>query len=107
MLKKLLKTKILVLDGAMGTSLQNFNLSPEDFGGEQYDGCNENLVLTNPEIITRVHESYLEAGADIIETNTFGGTPVVLEEYQLQNKFYSFHMRGYETNVTIIHHEFI
>jgi 5-methyltetrahydrofolate--homocysteine methyltransferase len=88
MLKKLLKTKILVLDGAMGTSLQNFNLSPEDFGGEQYDGCNENLVLTNPEIITRVHESYLEAGADIIETNTFGGTPVVLEEYQLQNKFY-------------------
>ena len=54
-------------------------LSPEDFGGEEYDGCNEYLNIVNPEVIETIHRGYLEAGADIICTNTFGGTPVVLE----------------------------
>ncbi|RLQ93843.1 methionine synthase [Falsibacillus albus] len=78
-----LKKRILVLDGAMGTMLQQADLTAEDFGGEEYDGCNEYLVLTAPEVIKGIHLAYLDAGADIIETNTFGGTPIVLNEYDL------------------------
>ncbi|PWK09046.1 methionine synthase [Tumebacillus permanentifrigoris] len=80
-----LQNKILILDGAMGTMLQREDLTPEDFGGEELDGCNENLVLTRPDVIRKIHEAYLEAGADIIETNTFGATSVVLAEYDLQH----------------------
>ncbi|MEL3973492.1 methionine synthase [Rossellomorea oryzaecorticis] len=83
-----LRKKILVLDGAMGTMLQEADLTPEDFGGEELDGCNEHLVLTAPEIIYHIHSEYLLAGADVIETNTFGGTPVVLDEYGLGSKAY-------------------
>ncbi|WCK54042.1 methionine synthase [Aneurinibacillus sp. Ricciae_BoGa-3] len=81
-----LKEKILVMDGAMGTMLQQANLTAEDFGGEQYEGCNEILNLTRPDVIRSIHEAYLEAGADIIETNTFGATAVVLAEYNLEAK---------------------
>lgn len=81
-----LEKRILIIDGAMGTMLQNENLTPEDFGGEELDGCNENLVLTRPDVIEKVHRGYLEAGADIICTNTFGSTPLVLNEYNLGHK---------------------
>ena len=81
-----LEKRILVIDGAMGTMLQNENLTADDFGGEELDGCNENLVLTRPDVIQKVHEAYLEAGADIICTNTFGSTPLVLNEYDLGDK---------------------
>jgi 5-methyltetrahydrofolate--homocysteine methyltransferase len=85
-MKALLREKIFVLDGAMGTSIQKFNLTAADFGGAQYEGCNENLLLTKPEVIASIHEGYLQAGADILETNTFGSTPLVLAEYGLQDK---------------------
>jgi len=78
-----LKKKILVLDGAMGTMIQQANLTAEDFGGEDYEGCNEYLVITAPQVIEEIHKAYLLAGADIIETNTFGGTALVLDEYDL------------------------
>lgn len=78
-----LKKRILIIDGAMGTMIQNENLSPEDFGGEEYDGCNEYLNIVKPEVIEAIHRGYLEAGADIICTNTFGGTPVVLDDYDI------------------------
>ncbi|TGB01980.1 methionine synthase [Halobacillus salinus] len=78
-----LKERILVLDGAMGTMLQQADLTPEDFGGEAYDGCNEYLNLTAPHVLDHIHDAYLEAGADIIETNTFGATNLVLDEYEL------------------------
>lgn len=81
-----LEQRILIMDGAMGTMLQNEQLTAEDFGGEDLDGCNENLVLTRPDVITKIHEAYLEAGADLICTNTFGGTPLVLNEYDLGHK---------------------
>ncbi|WP_449537370.1 methionine synthase [Ferdinandcohnia sp. Marseille-Q9671] len=80
--------RILIMDGAMGTMLQNAGLTPEDFGGEEYDGCNEHLVLTAPEVLSRIHREYLEAGADIIETNTFGATNLVLNEYNIGYKAY-------------------
>ncbi|USG63755.1 methionine synthase [Brevibacillus ruminantium] len=78
--------KILILDGAMGTMLQQAELTPEDFGGDEYDGCNELLNLTRPDVIRSIHEKYLEAGADIVETNTFGATSVVLAEYDVADK---------------------
>lgn len=78
-----LKKKILVLDGAMGTMIQQANLTAQDFGGEEYEGCNEYLNLTVPSVIENFHLAYLEAGADIIETNTFGATQIVLNEYDL------------------------
>lgn len=85
-LSDLLKEKILILDGATGTALQKMNLTAADFGGPAFEGCNEHLVLTKPEAITAVHESYLIAGADVVETNTFGSTPLVLAEYGLADK---------------------
>src|SRR3989344_5110405 len=85
---QLIKEKILVLDGAMGTCLQNKNLTAEDFGGELYDGCNEYLNITRPLVIASIHDEYFAAGADIAETNTFGGTAIVLNEYKLSNEAY-------------------
>lgn len=85
-LYKALEDRVLVLDGAMGTALQSKNLTPADFGGEIFEGCNENLNLTRPDVIQSILEDYLDAGADIIETNSFGGTPIVLEEFSLGQK---------------------
>ncbi len=82
----LLFERVLLFDGAMGTSIQAQNLSPEDFGGLAYEGCNEHLVLTCPEVITQIHDHFLQAGADIIETNTFGATSIVLAEYGLHEQ---------------------
>src|SRR5258707_3364545 len=85
----IVKEKIVVLDGAMGTSIQDQDLNPEDFGGELYHGCNENLVVTKPSAVEAVHAGFLEAGCDVIETDTFGGAPVVLAEYQLADQAYT------------------
>jgi 5-methyltetrahydrofolate--homocysteine methyltransferase len=72
---------VLVFDGAMGTSIQERDLQPEDFGG--LDGCNEVLVRTRPEVIRTIHEDFLAVGCDVVETDTFGGAPWVLDEYGL------------------------
>ena len=79
---------VLVFDGAMGTNLQIQNLTAEDFGGPEYEGCNEYLVKTKPEAVAWVHRGFLEAGADVIETDTFGGTSIVLAEYDLADHAY-------------------
>ena len=91
-----LEKKILILDGAMGTMIQNEDLTAEDFGGEEFDGCNEYLNITYPEIILSIHERYLEAGADIIETNTFGGTSLVLDDYDIGHLAYDINKKGAE-----------
>ena len=85
-LKSALAQRLLVIDGAMGTAIQNKDLGPDDFGGPEYEGCNEYLTVTRPDVIEDIHRSYLDAGADIIETNTFGSTPVVLAEYGLAHE---------------------
>src|SRR5467141_2422429 len=82
-LRDLLSQRILVLDGAMGTMLQQCNLTAEDFGGAALEGCNENLVRTRPDVVLDIHRKYFDAGADIVETDTFGGAPIVLAEYGL------------------------
>jgi 5-methyltetrahydrofolate--homocysteine methyltransferase len=82
-LRELLRERILIMDGAMGTMLQQANLTAADFGGPELEGCNENLVLSRPDVVLEIHRKYLHAGSDIIETNSFGSTPVVLAEYGL------------------------
>ncbi|MGL5131056.1 MAG: homocysteine S-methyltransferase family protein, partial [Planktothrix sp.] len=79
---------VIVFDGGMGTNLQTQNLTAEDFGGKDYEGCNEYLVYTKPEAVANVHRGFLEAGADVIETDTFGATSIVLAEYDLADKAY-------------------
>jgi len=83
-----LASRILVLDGAMGTMLQDAKPTAADFGGHQYEGCNENLVLTRPDLITEIHRKYFRAGADIVETDSFQSASVVLAEYGLEAKSY-------------------
>ena len=95
-LKGLFADRILCLDGAMGTMIQREPLAAADFGGEEYEGCNENLVLTRPDVISRIHEAYLEAGSDLIETNTFGATPIVLAEYNLADRAVEINRRAAE-----------
>lgn len=81
-----IKQCVLVFDGAMGTSLQSMNLSASDYGGEAHLGCNDILVLTKPESVAKVHRSFLEAGADVIETNTFRSNRMTLAEFGLADK---------------------
>ena len=98
-LKELLSTRIAVLDGGMGTMLQRQKLVASDFGGAEYEGCNEHLVLTRPEAIASVHRAYYAAGADIVESCTFGSTPLVLDEYGLGSKAYEISKAGVEVAV--------
>jgi 5-methyltetrahydrofolate--homocysteine methyltransferase len=95
-LQEILAERILVLDGATGTWMQGQNLTAEDFGGPELEGCNENLVLTRPDLVRRMHEEYFAAGADMVETNTFGGTPLVLAEYGLADKALEINRRAAE-----------
>ncbi len=81
-----LASRILIIDGAMGTMLQAYNPTAADFGGAALENCNENLCLTRPDWIRDIHKAYLEAGADIIETNSFQGSPIVLAEFKLEDK---------------------
>ena len=87
-----LNDKVLVFDGAMGTSIQQLGLSSDDFWGK--DGCNELLVLSNPDAISSIHSAFLEAGCDVIETDTFGGTHIVLGDYDLTDKVYEINLEA-------------
>ena len=94
-IEKELKNRILVLDGAMGTMLQAYKFTEEDFRGERFkdyptplQGNNDLLSITQPEAIKTIHGKYFEAGADIIETNTFSGTTIAMADYQLEDLVY-------------------
>lgn len=91
-IEKLLQEKILVLDGAMGTMIQQYHFTEEDYRGERFKdwhiplkGNNDLLSITQPKAILEIHEKYLEAGADIIETNTFSGTTIAMADYEMQD----------------------
>ncbi len=79
---------LIIFDGGTGTSFQNLNLTPDDFGGKELEGCNENLVLSSPKVVEKVHNSFLAAGCHVIETNTFGASSIVLDEYDIADKAY-------------------
>jgi 5-methyltetrahydrofolate--homocysteine methyltransferase len=83
-----LRERIIVFDGAMGTNLQVQNLTLEDFGGLRFEGCNENLLVTRPDAVENVHNAFLEVGCDVVETNSFNGTPVDFAEYDIGDKAY-------------------
>ena len=85
---------IIIFDGGTGTSFQNLNLSSHDFGGDDLEGCNENLVLSSPNTVEQVHNSFLEAGCHVIETNTFGASSIVLDEYSISNKAYEINKKA-------------
>src|SRR5258707_15461648 len=87
-LRELLGQRVLVLDGAMGTMLQQCNLTAADFGGPVLEGCNEVLVRTRPDVVLDIHRKYFEAGADIVETNSFNGTKSDLVDYGLADDSY-------------------
>ena len=87
---------VLVFDGATGTSLQLLNLTAEDFGGAALEGCNEQLVFTRPDAVQTVHRQFLEAGCDVIETDTFGSTSIVLAEYGLEDQAFALNQRAAE-----------
>ena len=91
---ELLAQKIVVFDGATGTHIQGQNLGADDFGGEQFNGCNEYLVVTKPSAVEKVHSDYLEAGADVVETDSFGSTSIVLAEYGIADKAYDLNFRA-------------
>jgi 5-methyltetrahydrofolate--homocysteine methyltransferase len=92
-LEKLMRERIIYIDGAMGTMIQRYKLQEADFRGERFanhahelQGNNDILVLTRPDVIDAIHTAYLEAGADIIETNTFNGTSISQADYELQDR---------------------
>ena len=94
-IREVLKTRLLVLDGAMGTMIQRYQLQEEDYRGERFKnhklplrGCNDLLSLTQPKIIRDIHAEYLDAGADIIESNSFNGTKISMADYALENYVY-------------------
>jgi 5-methyltetrahydrofolate--homocysteine methyltransferase len=94
-IKEEIQKRILVLDGAMGTMLQQYKFTEEDFRGERFKdyptplkGNNDLLSLTQPEAIAEVHRKYFDAGADIVETNTFSGTSIAMADYQMENLVY-------------------
>jgi 5-methyltetrahydrofolate--homocysteine methyltransferase len=100
-IRQILKSRILVLDGAMGTMIQRYKLEEEDYRGEQFKdvkqllkGNNDLLNITQPKIIQEIHEAYLEAGADIIETNTFNGTRISQGDYHLEDYVYEINLKA-------------
>lgn len=101
-IKKRMEDHVLVLDGAMGTMIQKMNLTDEDYGGSDYSGCNEYLLVSNPDVIRKIHREFLDAGADIIETDSFGTTPIVLSEYGLQDQAYELSKMAAELAVEVI-----
>ncbi|HEY2961793.1 MAG TPA: methionine synthase [Pyrinomonadaceae bacterium] len=89
-----IKERIVVFDGAMGTNLQVQNLTLDDFGGPRFEGCNENLLVTRPDAVEKVHTAFLDVGCDVIETNSFNGTPVDFAEYDIADKAYEMNLRA-------------
>ncbi|HVF68922.1 MAG TPA: methionine synthase [Pyrinomonadaceae bacterium] len=89
-----LKGRVVVFDGAMGTNLQVQNLSVDDYGGAQFEGCPEYLLLSKPEAVERVHAGFLEVGCDVIETDSFGGIPYVLDEYGIGHMAYELNLKA-------------
>ena len=94
-IRKELEKRILIIDGAMGTMIQRYKLSESDYRGERFKdwhldvkGNNDLLCLTQPHIITEIHKQYLDAGADIIETNTFSSTSIAMADYEMQSLAY-------------------
>src|SRR4030042_2373372 len=100
-IEEILKTKILILDGALGTMIQKHKLREEEYRGTEFKdhpksqkGNNDLLCLTNPEIIRNIHKEYLEAGADIITTNTFNSNRISMSDYGMEDQVYNMNFQA-------------
>jgi 5-methyltetrahydrofolate--homocysteine methyltransferase len=100
-LRALLSRRIMILDGAMGTMIQSQRLGEQEFRGERFanhkkdlKGCNDLLCITQPQLITEIHQQYFEAGADIVETNTFNSTSISMADYGLEDSVYEMNLAG-------------
>ena len=109
-IKELLNQRILIIDGAMGTMIQRYKLSEADYRGERFKdwpsdikGNNDLLCLTQPQIIKEIHKEYLEAGADIIETNTFNAQKISLADYNMQSLAYEINFEAAKIARAAIH----
>src|SRR5207253_4396309 len=89
-----LKDRIVVFDGAMGTNLHAQDLSVDDYGGPQFEGCPEHLLITMPDAVEKVHAGFLEVGCDVVETDSFGSTSIVLAEYQIAHLAYELNVQA-------------
>src|SRR2546423_10255627 len=89
-----LNDRIVVFDGAMGTNLHAQDLSVDDYGGPQFEGCPEHLLISKPEAVEKVHAGFLEVGCDVIETDSFGGASIVLAEYQIADMAYELNLKA-------------
>ncbi len=89
-----IREKVLIYDGATGTNLQLLGLDADDFGGPELEGCNEALVLSRPDVLANLHDSFLKVGVDAIETDTFGAFPIVLSEYGIADKAYEINFKA-------------
>ena len=107
-IKDILKERVLVLDGPMGTMVQGYGLNETDFRGSQFEdhsmdqmGNNDILSITRPDIIIEIHESYLEAGADLIETNTFNANSISQADYGMEHMVYDLNLHSAKIAKTI------
>src|SRR4029077_10802567 len=89
-----LAERVVIFDGAFGTWVQGRDLGPDDFGGAALEGCNEHLVLTRPDEIAEMHSQFFAVGVDAVETATFGGFSLVLNEYQIADRAYDIHLKA-------------
>jgi 5-methyltetrahydrofolate--homocysteine methyltransferase len=101
LLHQIAQERILILDGAMGTMIQRYKLEEEDYRGDRWTnhshplkGNNDLLSITRPEIIKEIHRQYYEAGADIVETNTFSGTTIAQADYHLEDAVYDINFQS-------------
>jgi 5-methyltetrahydrofolate--homocysteine methyltransferase len=95
--------RVVFYDGAFGTYIQSLNLSADDFGGHELEGCNEHLVLTRPDVIAGMHDEFFRAGVDVVETATFGSFSTVLAEYGIADQAYEISRRAAEIAAGIAH----
>jgi 5-methyltetrahydrofolate--homocysteine methyltransferase len=98
---ELARERVVIFDGATGTNLQRRELGPDDFGGEAYEGCNEYLCFTRPEVVKDLHRSFFDVGVDVVETNSFGALPYVLAEYRLGDQAEEMARRSAELAVDV------
>src|SRR6266498_656425 len=91
-----LKDRIVIFDGAMGTNLHAQDLTVDDYGGPQFEGCPEHLLISKPEAVEKVHAEFFEVGCDVVETDSFGGASIVLAEYQIAHLAYDLNRKAAE-----------
>src|SRR5215510_9262315 len=86
--------RVVIYDGATGTNLQMRNLTADDFGGPAFEGCTDILVATRPDVIADLHRSFLDVGCEVVETDTFGASPITLGEYGISHRAHELNLKG-------------